>query len=186
MALQTRKPLTLKCGCGIKGYPSQPAAERALLKVQGLRLRDTMPKRAVQCWQGQWHLQGTKRVDTGPDKNTRELALERDDYRCASCNKPIIGEQYSLQHRDARGMGGTSDPAANSPANLITLCGSATSPGGCHLRAESRDQEMHDRGFWLNSHEDPATFPVDHATHGWVLLCEDGTVDPIRPLGGAA
>jgi 5-methylcytosine-specific restriction protein A len=184
MALQTREPLKVKCGCGTKTYPTQAAAERALVKIQGLRLRDTMPKRAVQCWQGQWHLQGVKTVDTGPDRNTKTLVKERDDWTCVSCGNPITG-LFSIQHRVARGQGGTSNPAINSPANLILLCGSATSPG-CHLRAESRDSEMHARGFWLNHHEDPAAFPVAHSVHGWVLLLEDGGVEPIRPLGGAA
>lgn len=185
MTLTTRKPLKAKCGCGTKAYPSREAAEIALAKIQSRHLRDVMPRRVVQCWQRQWHLEGAKRVDTGPDRGTRELVLERDDYRCASCSIPILGKPYSLQHRNARGMGGTSNPAANSPANLITLCGSATSPGGCHLLCEQRDREMHALGFWLENGQDPAATPVLHAVHGWVLLSPDGEVWPI-PTGGAA
>lgn len=184
MALTTRKPLTAKCACGIKGYRSREAAEIALAKIQARRLRDVMPKRPVQCWQGIWHLDGVRRVDTGPDRSTRDLVKERDDWTCASCGDPIIG-QWSIQHRVARGQGGTSNPAINSPANLILLCGSATSPGGCHLACEQRDQRMHDLGFWLTNGQDPAAVPVAHAVHGWVLLEPDGGVLPI-PAGGAA
>lgn len=187
MTLTTNRPLKAKCGCGTKTYRSETAAEIALEKIQARGLRDIMPKRVVQCWQGQWHLEGVKHVDTGPDKNTRDLVKERDDWTCVCCGKPTIGipgVDYSVQHRVARGDGGTSDPAINSPANLILLCGSAVT--GCHGKAESRDQGMHDRGFWINSWENPVTFPVDHFVHGWVLLRVDGGYDPIRPLGGAA
>lgn len=187
MTLTTNRPLKAKCACGIKAYTSRDAAERALERIQARKLRDVMPKRVVQCWMSQWHLEGVKRIDTGPDTNTRDLIKQRDDWTCASCSKPITGiagRDYSVQHRIARGPGGTSDPAINSPANLILLCGSATT--GCHGIAESRDQTMHARGFWLNTWENPATFPVDHAVHGWVLLLEDGGIEPITPLGGAA
>ena len=118
----------------------------------------------------------TGRRDTGPDRTTRELVLERDDYTCAGCGNSVYGRQYSLQHRLARGMGGTSDPAANRPSNLITLCGSATSPGGCHLACEKRDKGLNERGFWLERHQRPALEPVAHALHGWVYLLDDGTV----------
>jgi hypothetical protein len=98
--------------------------------------------------------------NTGPSRKVRALVLERDGFACVGCNKGILGRPYSLQHRNARGMGGTSRPDANSPVNLVVLCGSATSPGGCHLLAEQRDPVMHERGLWLNSWEDPALVPV--------------------------
>jgi 5-methylcytosine-specific restriction endonuclease McrA len=184
MTLTTNRPLKAKCGCGTKAYPSRDAAERALERIKARNLRDVMPKRAVQCWMGQWHLEGAKTVDTGPDKNTRALTLERDDWTCAACGNPIVGSDYSLQHRIARGDGGSSDPAINSPANLITLCGNALTK--CHGKAESRDREMQRNGFWLEHWQKPAFEPVKHAVHGWVLLREDGGYDPTRPLGGAA
>ena len=51
-------------------------------------------------------------------------------WRCARCGKDVTYIQSSIQHRKARGMGGTNDPSINSPANLIVLCGSGTT--GCH------------------------------------------------------
>lgn len=94
--------------------------------------------------------------DTGPSRKVRAIVLERDQYQCVACGKPagIPGTWWSIQHRVARGVGGD-----NSPCNLITLCGSATSPG-CHRRAEDRDPEYHARGYWLRSDEDPALTPV--------------------------
>jgi hypothetical protein len=124
---------------------------------------------------------------TGPDRSTRELVLERDDYRCACCDNTVYGRPYSLQHRDARGMGGTSLPEINSPTNLITLCGSATSPNGCHLACEQREERLNELGFWLKRGQDPATTPVAHAVYGWCLLLPDGGVDVLPlPWGGAA
>lgn len=118
----------------------------------------------------------TGRRDTGPDRTTRDLVLERDDYTCACCGRSVLYGPYSLQHRVARGMGGTSDPAINRPSNLITLCGSATSPGGCHLAAEQRDGALLGLGFWLRRGDDPAARPVAHAVHGWVFLDDEGGV----------
>ena len=101
-----------------------------------------------------------RRRDTGPSAKVRKLVLTRDGYRCVACGVSIIGRLYSLQHRDARGMGGTSDPAANSPVNLVVLCGWRDTPGSCHKRAEDRDPEMNARGYWLRNGEDPALTPV--------------------------
>jgi 5-methylcytosine-specific restriction protein A len=176
--------LRVRCGCGIKAYSDEASAERALERVQARALRDVMPKRVVQCWRGQWHLKGTRPVGTGPDKNTRARVKERDDWSCAACRTPV-GDWHSIQHRVARGRDGTTDPAISSPANLVLLCGSATSPG-CHLKCERRDRGMNERGFWLESWQDPRLFPVDHALYGWAYLREDGSVQPLRPTGGAA
>jgi len=178
--------LKSKCACGTKTYRDQAAAERALVKVTDLGLRKETPKRVAQCWYGQWHLEGVKHVDTGPDRNTRALVMQRDDWRCADCGDPVkgvAGVDYSIQHRVARGDGGSSDPRTNSPANLILLCGSATT--GCHRKAESRDAEMHRRGFWLKQSQHPRLERVDHAVYGWCLLDDDGTVRPV-PSGEAS
>lgn len=93
--------------------------------------------------------------DTGPSQAVRNLILAREGMQCAACGTSVTGRPRSIQHRQARGMGGTSDPAVNAPSNLVLLCSSATSPGGCHLACEDRDPDMHGRGFWLWSWESP-------------------------------
>lgn len=119
------------------------------------------------------------RRDTGPSRKVRALVMAREDKRCAACGISVIGRPYSVQHRVARGMGGTSDPAANSPERLVLLCGSATTPGSCHARCEARDPDMHARGFWLWSWEDPALIPVmlasEHGSGVTAWLATDGT-----------
>ncbi|GAA4626711.1 hypothetical protein GCM10023196_036060 [Actinoallomurus vinaceus] len=129
---------------------------------------------------------GRRPRHTGPDRVTRELVLERDHYSCAHCGRSVLYGPYSLQHRVARGMGGTTDPAINRPSNLVTLCGSATSPGGCHLACEERDPAMRKLGFWVKRGINPADIPVAHAAYGWVFLMDDGTVQHPDSWGGVA
>ena len=112
--------------------------------------------------------------DTGPDRTTRALVLERDDWCCFCCGTPIIGRLYSLQHRDSRGMGGSKNPLKNSPANLITLLGSATTD--CHGRVEGRHVADNVAGYWLKTGQDPAATPVLHWRYGAVLLDDAGGV----------
>jgi hypothetical protein len=115
--------------------------------------------------------------DTGPDRTTRELVLERDDWACFCCGKTILGHDYSLQHRDSRGMGGSKNPLKNSPANLITLLGSATTE--CHGRVEGRRTADNVAGYWLKTGQEPADTPVLHWRLGPVLLGHDGSVEPV-------
>lgn len=99
----------------------------------------------------------------------RQLILDRDGYTCLGCGKDIRHAYwYSIQHRKARGQGGS-----NSCENLVTLCGSATSPG-CHLLCEARDPEMTARGLVVPSWNDPAETPVVLWTGQGVYLTTDG------------
>lgn len=141
-------------------------------------LRQVSERRAAKA--GKPH---PKPKSTGPDRVTRELVLERDSYQCVSCGLPIFGQQWSLQHRKARGVGG-----GNEPSNLIVLCGSATSPGGCHLAAEQRDQRSRDLGYRVLSTQDPREVAVYHKQYGLVWLTDDGGISysPPTPQGDAA
>ena len=97
--------------------------------------------------------------DTGPSRKVRKLVLERDGWCCVRCGRWVKNRPYSLQHRDARGMGGTSDPEINSPVLLIVLCGSGTT--GCHGEVEEyRSPEDGRKGYRLKSGQDPALTPV--------------------------
>lgn len=114
---------------------------------------------------------------TGPDRATVMLVLNRDGYRCIRCSVPIEGERgsdWSLQHRRPRGLGGTRRLDANSPSNLISLCGSATT--GCHGHVESYRAEAYTAGWLVSIHADPANVPVlvDHGSR-WVYLDSEGS-----------
>lgn len=116
--------------------------------------------------------------NTGPTPATVELCWERDRGACVDCGVRLIFSQrgqlggWDLQHRKARGMGGTKDPAINSPVNLIPLC------KACHALAESRDEGSKERGMFVSRFVDPASVAVLHAAHGLVFLEFDGTVTP--------
>lgn len=87
--------------------------------------------------------------ETGPDRETRLLVLERDGWACACCGRSVVGQQYALQQRWARRSRGV-----NSPSNLVVVC------GGCQLAAEQRDPLMSAAGFWLAGVEDRREVPV--------------------------
>lgn len=74
-------------------------------------------------------------------------------------------------------MGGSKDPLRNSPANLITLLGSATTE--CHGRVEKFGRADNVAGYWLKTGQNPADTPVLHWRNGPVLLGHDGSVEPV-------
>lgn len=124
-----------------------------------------------------------KRKDTGPDRKTRLMVLNRDGWACVCCGRSIIGQRYSLQHRKRRSQGGT-----NSPSNLVTVLGDGTT--GCHARIDSRS-DPHDeaKGYTVRSHDDPALIPVmvfsEHGGGVTAWLTEDGGFAFEAPAGAA-
>lgn len=80
-----------------------------------------------------------KRRDTGPDLSTRNMLWVRARGRCELCGRDLTGgHPFSRHHRRPRGMGGTSLEWVNDITNLLLLCGTATTPGGCHQMVESQ------------------------------------------------
>jgi 5-methylcytosine-specific restriction endonuclease McrA len=102
-------------------------------------------------------------------KATRAAVYARDEGRCQACGIFVMREWKSIQHRKARGTGGT-----NNMSNLVLMCGSATT--GCHRLAENRDSVMLRRGFWVPSWLEPAAVPVERWDGTLILLNDDGTV----------
>lgn len=119
-------------------------------------------------------------ADVTVTKKTRALVIARDEGRCVRCGvyvadpdtlEPFV--QYSLQHRRARGAGGSKDPVTDSPENLIVLCGTGTT--GCHGWAESHRTNAQRLGYSVPQWQDPAVVPVAHVRRGWSWPSPDGT-----------
>lgn len=118
---------------------------------------------------------GSRRADTGPARDVVMAVLARDGFRCVRCHALIEGKRgwnWSLQHRRPRGLGGTRRLDANSPVNLIAICGSGTT--GCHHHVESYRAEAYANGWLVSLHANPANVPVlvDHGSR-WVYLTAD-------------
>lgn len=114
-----------------------------------------------------------RRRDTGPSASTRKLVWTRSGGFCESCGRDVVDMPHSIHHRRPRRMGGSSDPATNSPANLLLLCGSGTS--GCHGRIEGNRHAAIVLGQLLHARDEPAKVAVFHHRRGLVFLNDDGT-----------
>ena len=95
------------------------------------------------------------------------LIRARSDDLCEVCGR----RAESTHHRKRGGMGGSKDPAAHSPANLLRVCGDGTR--GCHGMIESNRTVSYVNGRLVRQRDSPADVPVG-LRHGWVLLTEDG------------
>lgn len=112
-----------------------------------------------------------------PSKATFDLVMSRDDSSCAFCGCAVYGERgfdFSLHHRRPAGAGGDRSPEGHAAGNLVLLHGHGTS--GCHALVESRRALAQELGFLVRRPMLPATVPLRHAMHGWVLLSDDGQV----------
>lgn len=98
--------------------------------------------------------------DTGPDQATKALLWERAKGRCEICGRDVNGAPFSRHHRRPRGMGGTTVDWINDITNLLLLCGSATSPNGCHRMVESDRARAIEAGWLVPMGYQPAEVPV--------------------------
>jgi hypothetical protein len=79
--------------------------------------------------------------------------------QCQRCGRLIGSGPFSRHHRDPRGMGGSkADPHAM--ANLVLLCGTATTPGYCHEAVESNRKQALIDGWLVPMDISPENWPV--------------------------
>lgn len=116
----------------------------------------------------------------------RRLVMECQGYECGAKLDGCLGMATDVQHRQKKRSGGTSDPKiAYSPVNGAAMC------RPCHIAADERyDEGLHARGFWLESHEDPALVPLAVATEyglslRWLLPDGSWTAEPPEAVTAA-
>lgn len=146
-----------------KQLPKMSAKRRAKLAAKGIHNPSSTIVTAPRMAAGK----AKRPADTGFDKATVEAILERDGYSCARCSGALWGERgfdYSIQHRRARGAGGTQRPDTNAIHNGIALCGSGTT--GCHGWVEGHRTEAEDNGWAVDQNGDPLKVAVNHAHLG--------------------
>lgn len=120
-----------------------------------------------------------QRVNTGPSVKQRNLVAERANWCCEICGRSLYIQgdgwtaAHSFHHRQPRGMGGTTRPDVNSPANILLLCGTGTT--GCHGRVEKDRAFARIVGWLVRPTQVPADVSVVVARReGMVLLTHDG------------
>lgn len=98
-------------------------------------------------------------------KRIRDAVLARDGFCCQRCGVGlrVSDGDYSLQHRDNRGMGGSK--RKHTMANLVALCGSATT--GCHGHVESEPLESDRLGWSVPNGAAPEEWPVFRFGSSW-------------------
>jgi hypothetical protein len=110
-----------------------------------------------------------------------DYVLERADWCCDWCGHSIVGQPFSRQHRRAHGRGGRAGGELHTAANVIALCGTATT--GCHGRAENQERALAYRlGFAIRGEaRAPEEVPIFRHEQEWVLPTEAGWVsaDPL-------
>lgn len=119
-----------------------------------------------------------RRQDTGFSREVVDVILGRDGHACTRCGGACWGERgldYSIQHRRARGMGGTVQPDTNMPQNGILLCGSGGGDSGCHSWIESHREEARQHGWAIRQDQNPLLVPVTHYLHGLIYLYSNGS-----------
>lgn len=115
--------------------------------------------------------------NSDPSKRTRLTVMERDLHSCVRCGARSHWCGLNIHHRHNR-----SHPYKNlnSPANLVTLCGSGDT--GCHGWAHANIPEARQVGLVVSGFNDhPERVPLLTKHHGWVLLDDKGGYAPCEP-----
>lgn len=124
------------------------------------------------------------RRETGPSPATVDKVWERAEGSCEKCGRGLHrsdrGMSWSVHHRRPRGAGGSSLAWVNQPANLLILCGHATTPDSCHQWTESNRADATAAGWLipLNAKYKAVDMPLFHYRFGYCRLTNDGGHEP--------
>jgi hypothetical protein len=95
--------------------------------------------------------------------------LSRANFSCEYCGKydTTANGMWSVHHRKPRGMGGSKSSEANSPMNLLLLCGSGVT--GCHGYFESNRTEGYEKKVLLRQSDEMSPYFTDKKGVEWML-----------------
>jgi 5-methylcytosine-specific restriction protein A len=157
-----------------------PLRRTALVRRTELRRTPLVAKKQLQRRTAMARTVGKQRKqrDTGPTQATKVLLWARANGRCELCGRDLEhGFPFSRHHRRPRGSGGSTVSWINDVTNLLLLCGSATTPDGCHLLVEKHRDHAKALGWLIpySSPYTPAELPVSlEPGRGLVYLTADG------------
>ncbi|GAB3125818.1 hypothetical protein [Glaciibacter psychrotolerans] len=101
-------------------------------------------------------------------KATLRAIEERDGHRCAWSG--VDSDTLVPQHRQG-GMGGRKNKHRLSNVVWLDSIRNGLIESDPELQAEAVR-----RGIKVSGFADPSTVPIEHASHGWCLLTDDGRV----------
>jgi 5-methylcytosine-specific restriction protein A len=120
------------------------------------------------------------------EEAARRVVLERDQNTCQRCGVNVLYRLASVQHRIARGRGGTASPRVWTPSNMVLMCGSAITPGSCHNLVENEEREQGKDEGWVLPMNNPDIYPALEPLstyRGWILLDDFGGWEYCTPPG---
>lgn len=106
------------------------------------------------------------------DKRIAEGVIERDKY-CVVCG--LVNRDFHLHHRKLRKHGGS-----DSYPNVIAI------HDRCHTWVHAHPQASYDKGFLVQSWDDPAEVPVTMRDGNTALLTIDGDAITLEGNGETA
>ena len=104
----------------------------------------------------------------GPTRAVRRAVWVRDDGSCQWCGYGCAEGVGDLQHRRARGSGGSSAIDTNLAGNLVLM------HRECHTRVESHRDEALFRGFNVRQGVTSSRVPLQCHRGFWWLLNDEG------------
>lgn len=100
---------------------------------------------------------------------TRRIVHQRAGSCCERCGRSIVNIPAEMDHRRAKGMGGSLRKSTHSPANASLLC------ADCHRWKHANPNKAADSGWHVRQWESPETVPLIDAFGNRFLFEMDGS-----------
>lgn len=114
----------------------------------------------------------SSRRNTGPDKATRVLVIERAKGRCERCGWLLCELSWECHHRQLRSRGG-----GHGAENLVAL------DADCHRWVHAQPTLATTAGLMVSQYQNPALIALHPIGGPAVWLTDFGTYSPCPPKG---